>query len=337
MYNKINRLYVVIAGLAVIILCSYIKTAKPVEKEEFANPFDETACTYVSSRGILKSCDIYDPYPKSSTQDINIDYSKILEGSTVYVATSAIPNFIKNMDKIQNRFILVSGDSDDSIYGDLFSSHEEFLNFIQQGKIIHWFAQNCLVSHPKISQMPIGLDYHTLAHKSHKWGNKINPVKQERILKGIQTRMIPFYKRKIHCYSNFHFSILEHDKFSYERTLAIKEIPKDLIYYESAPRARKDTWIAQSEYAFVISPPGNGLDCHRTWEALCLGCIPIVKTSDLNSLYEDLPVFVVSSWSDITGQALENIIETFRNRQFKYEKLNLSYWMGKINSFKDAL
>jgi hypothetical protein len=32
-------------------------------------------------------------------------------------------------------------------------------------------------------------------------------------------------------------------------------------------------------YAFVASPYGGGPDCHRTWEALILGCIPIVKSS----------------------------------------------------------
>ena len=29
----------------------------------------------------------------------------------------------------------------------------------------------------------------------------------------------------------------------------------------------------------VISPMGNGLDCHRTWEALYLGVIPLVRGS----------------------------------------------------------
>ena len=39
-----------------------------------------------------------------------------------------------------------------------------------------------------------------------------------------------------------------------------------------------------TNYAFIVSPHRNGLDCHRTWEALVLGCIPIVKTSPIDDL-----------------------------------------------------
>ena len=34
-----------------------------------------------------------------------------------------------------------------------------------------------------------------------------------------------------------------------------------------------------SSYKFALSPEGNGIDCHRTWECLYLGVIPIVKKS----------------------------------------------------------
>jgi hypothetical protein len=57
----------------------------------------------------------------------------------------------------------------------------------------------------------------------------------------------------------------------------------------------------QIKYAFVISPHGNGLDCHRTWEALCLGCIVIVKKSPIDTLYTDLPVLIIDNWSDFGG------------------------------------
>ena len=31
---------------------------------------------------------------------------------------------------------------------------------------------------------------------------------------------------------------------------------------------RRALWAQYGESAFVASPPGNGFDCHRTWEAL---------------------------------------------------------------------
>ena len=54
-----------------------------------------------------------------------------------------------------------------------------------------------------------------------------------------------------------------------------------------------------SKYKFILSPPGAGIDCHRTWEALYCGTIPIVISSSINELYEDLPVLTVSSWDVI--------------------------------------
>ena len=43
-----------------------------------------------------------------------------------------------------------------------------------------------------------------------------------------------------------------------------------------------------AHFAFVASPSGNGLDCHRTWEALLLRSIPIVKVSVLYSVVRAL-------------------------------------------------
>jgi hypothetical protein len=51
---------------------------------------------------------------------------------------------------------------------------------------------------------------------------------------------------------------------------------------------------------FVLSPPGNGFDCHRTWEAIYLGAIPIVKEKYWPFSHLDLPVVVVQEWSELS-------------------------------------
>ena len=100
---------------------------------------------------------------------------------------------------------------------------------------------------------------------------------------------------------------------------------------------RLKTWNKQKEYAFVISPHGGGYDCHRLWEALILGCIPIVKTSPIDTLYEGLPVLIVKEWSDVTIELLTKTIVEFKekeiNKEFVYEKLSLQYWIHKFKSF----
>ena len=52
-----------------------------------------------------------------------------------------------------------------------------------------------------------------------------------------------------------------------------------------------------TRYEFVLSPPGVGIDCHRTWEILFFGGIPIVESSSLDSLFDDLPVVIVKDTS----------------------------------------
>jgi len=329
MIKKKYRGYVIIIGLILVILCSYIN----IRKENFQDNDNESSCEYVSSLGILKSCDIHSSEPVSSITTLKgYDFSKIKNGSTVYITGSAIPAFVETMKTISYKIILVSGDCDESIYKDVFPSEEDFLRFIEGEKIIHWFSQNCTTNHPKVSKIPIGLDYHTISTKETSWGPKSTPKEQEKMLKDIKEKSRPFDSRKISAYSNFQFNI--GGVFGNERHLAIKDIPKDCVFYETNKLSREDTWKNQTEYAFVVSPSGNGLDCHRTWEALCIGCIPIIKSSPLNELFEDLPVYIVDSWADISMGNLQRIVEEFKNKKFNYDKLKLSFWMNKIRNMQ---
>ena len=51
---------------------------------------------------------------------------------------------------------------------------------------------------------------------------------------------------------------------------------------------------------FVVSPPGNGLDCHRTWEAVYLGAVPVVLRSCIApSLAQESPMLVVDEWEEV--------------------------------------
>jgi hypothetical protein len=121
-------------------------------------------------------------------------------------------------------------------------------------------------------------------------------------------------------------------KYAYDRIDAMNKIPKSCVFYEPAKVARINTWKTQSEYAFVISPHGNGLDCHRTWEAIALGTIPIVKTSPLDNLFEGLPVWIVKEWSQVNEPSMLKKIEEYKNKKFNLEKMQLSYWLKIINN-----
>jgi len=255
------------------------------------------------------------------------DYSKIKDKATVYVKNNLLNEFFSNLDKINGQFILVSGNCDTQVTDDV----HNFIKHIESDKILHWFAQNCTSNHPKITKIPIGLDYHSLTSTgAEHWGPQQTPFDQEKDLVRINNQSNPFYKRQVKCYANFHLK-MDKKRYSGDRLEAKEKIPAECIDYEPNFLLRDACWKKMIEYAFVASPHGNGLDCHRTWEALCLGCIVIVKTSPIDCLYEDLPVLIVKDWGDVTMKKLESTIEEFKHKKFNYDKLLLKYYMDKIN------
>jgi hypothetical protein len=281
---------------------------------------EENNCYYLSSEGFRKSCD-----KMTDIHYINEDFiSSIKQNEILYIKTDFLYHFSKIIDKINCSFILVSGHSDYTIPYDIFTDIDEFMKFISNNKIIHLFAQNCIYQHEKITNLPIGMDYHTL-----NWKDTCKPSVQENELIDIIKTTKPFYLRENKCYSTFHFSYAGY-KFESDRIDALQSIPPSVVFFEEKRIRRTDTWINQTNYAFVISPHGNGLDCHRTWEALVLGCIPIVKKSDIDALYDDLPVLILNNWSDLNQDLLDNTIECFKIKTFNYEKLTLKFWIDKM-------
>jgi len=285
----------------------------------------ENECEYISSRGILKSCNIHNISFASSDTHLELEqYSLIKENDLVYVNNSAILDFFKYiLPDIKDRFILISGDSDVSM------PFEGFEDYIDNPKIIHWYSQNLTIIHPKISHLPIGLDYHTNTNERelHPWGWGSKPIIQESVLKSVIQK--PLEDRYFACYVNFHFSEWGINQRG-DRQECLAQVTKELCYFEPKYLERKATWDTMSQFVFVLCPHGGGLDTHRLWEALILGCIPIIKTSELDPLFEDLNVCIVNTWSDVNILRLTNHIAKMKptNR----EKLTLKYWINKIKS-----
>ena len=154
---------------------------------------------------------------------------------------------------------------------------------------------------------------------------------------GIAARGRPFYEREAKCYGSFHFG-MEGKYYTEERKACYAEVPRDLVHYEPQRVIKYQSWQNQLNFAFVLSPPGMGIDCHRTWESLMLGCIPIVLRMSVHDdeLFANLPVLLVDRWTDITERLLENTILGFKCRAFNYDKLTLKYWMDRIHSKRPA-
>ena len=80
----------------------------------------------------------------------------------------------------------------------------------------------------------------------------------------------------------------------------------------------------------MLSPPGNGEDCHRTWESVLLGAIPIVRNSTLWPLYREAPVCVIDDWTNPTeAQFLDYQVKTRSKRMVLAQ-----YWFNMLNHYK---
>jgi hypothetical protein len=349
---------------------------------------DETSCKFVSSRGLLKSCDVRSQIPVSSCPT-NLEYiqefiqtqSNITTPSTrpvsIYVCCDAFQSFIlKYAQQIQIPYVIVCGDGDKTMFQETVPQEQNtFVIFVLNPLLRGLYCQNMdihgcrmfltdkimklwkanaeifkLKDAPKtledaienaiskLIQIPIGMDYHTIsANPNHRWLSKderiSTPISQEYLLnRDIRSSMAPFYARKIQIYSNVTLCL---DRFN-DRITAVSRIPANLLYQQENFIPRILTWKNMTQFAFVLSPFGNGLDCHRTWEALLCGCIPIVRTNVFKKLFEELPVLMVEKWEDVTFELLKQTVYEFKlkheQNEFKYEKLTLAYYTNWWNN-----
>jgi hypothetical protein len=269
---------------------------------------------FVASRSITNICNHHIINPRTSSTEIPSTFP-ITSGESIYVNPEALNNFIVNyLPKLTMPFILVTGDSDATIPSDFQNESSQILN---HPLLICWYAQNCVSPSEKLKQIPIGLDFHTLASRHHDWGHQQSIESQTNdIIKLRATSKNRLNK----CYANFQF--LMTTRYANDRRDAIANISPALVFYEPVKTSRILCWENMIKYKYVISPQGNGLDCHRTWEALALGCIPIVKESPLDPLFRGLPVMIVNNWKDITQEMLDTFVPNYT----EISRLELSHW-----------
>lgn len=300
---------------------------------------NETYCEFVSNTGIALNCDVYDNKFITNKHAFNYAaYSNICNNDKVYVVTSVLNCFVTKilpeLEKKKIKIILVTGSSDRGAPNEISKKHHiKYCKILlNSSSLIHWFTQNYDLkdSNPKITPIPIGIDYYTLKiRKNFWWGPRMSPKAQEKQLIEI-SKTINFDERQNKTFSFFHFQMFrKHDS---DRYRAIESLEKVNFNDNLKSRTnRKDTWKICCKYKFIISPHGKGLDCHRTYESMYLGCIPIVRSSSLDLLYKDMPVIILKKWDDLDMNELLKKSETLVN--INKNKLTLKYWIDLINSY----
>ena len=119
-----------------------------------------------------------------------------------------------------------------------------------------------------------------------------------------------------------------------ERQLACDQLSANPLITWDTWREQADCWTIHDNYAFELSPMGNGMDCYRTWEALLLNTIPITRTCPLDQLHRQYPIVIVQSWDEITAENLARwraeLAPLFTN-ELRY-RLTTHYWASQMRS-----
>lgn len=305
--------------------------------------YGETDCTYVSIRGIAGLCDkkpnraIWSDAPNFK----KADYANLRDYDTVFVTTYDLKSFLNEVFYVQDRkIILVTGCSDISVPYGICRLHRivGLGKFLRSSNLIHWFTTNCDITHSKVTCIPIGVDYHTLTHDSnHSWGSRMSPVEQENILITCIPNETERRRYKTNrLYSNFHLNLSHPDRKACLDVIRNTKWLRERVIFEPRRVDRRSTWNKHRAFAFELSPLGNGMDCHRTWEALILKTIPVVPASSIAPVFDGLPVVQVQgSWDRLTSVELDTYYAHFddwidRNA----DRLRLRYWHQKIHAAK---
>ena len=274
-----------------------------------------------------------------------------IRNEIIWVRVSWLKSFVKQvLPLIDNNFVLVTGDSDSCIPGEL---PEEAREILKSPKVLHWFTQDYDGSMPseRISPIPIGIDFHVQAEKPA-WGEgRTSPADQEKQIKAIGATLPSIQNRIPKVYVDFawqkslglrhyrRFHPLKGTSFHETRRKTAKQVKNNKnVFCQSGPLPRSEMWRKRGEYAFVLSPHGMGLDCHRTWEALALGHIVLVPSSSLDALYKGLAVASLHSWTEITEENLHKWLFMFENTDGDaHLRLTSEYWIKQMRACLPSL
>ena len=191
---------------------------------------------------------------------------------------------------------------------------KNFLPIANNSNLIHWYAQNCIIKHKKISNIPIGLE--------DRWRHN----------NGIIRDYVSLRNKKINKISRVLYGFhIENNRDVRKKAHEILSSLSTTDYYRNNSRKYRKKL---SNYQFVACPEGNGIDTHRVWEALYLNVIPIIVEKNGNFLFQNLPVLKLNKWEDLANYSETDLSLIYQKNQNKFKHIKyiwIDYWKKHIN------
>jgi len=182
--------------------------------------------------------------------------------------------------------------------------------------VIHWFGQNVDIYDDRLTPIPIGLERVRWHPELRKHDVILNtPLASERKL----------------AYLNANTHIRVQREELYQRFEGQPWVTAERGYngldFEHYARQL-------ASHRFVFCPDGNGMDTHRTWEALYLGAFPIVQRHVFTEEFAKLlPLVIVDSWEQVTLEFLIAKFAELARKSWQWEALTIGYWERVIRGY----
>jgi len=206
--------------------------------------------------------------------------------TTVYLVGDLIDQFIESREQIPNIQTLVIGESDAT-------QHEQNLSKLYS-KVGQIFSNNLVGKSDRCSPVPLGIE-----RQAYRSAGRVRNF-QKKYQTNTSNRTIPFL-------------IAWNDATNAKRPIYRAEFQNHFNSLVINQRVAASTiHKLMRKTMFVPSPAGNGIDCHRTWEALYLGAVPVVLRSEYFG-ESNWPVLVVDSWSELLEKKDNELKEIYTN------------------------
>ena len=234
------------------------------------------------------------------------------DNSIIWCKTDYLDVLFQSLSDNNNRYTLITHCSDHCVDESLFNRRHKGIR--------KWYAQNVNYQHDDLIPLPIGIENHYGPCKGS--SIDINFLENNKDNFSVSNKIIS------HLYCNFSLHT-NSNRGNVARILQTKGVGQFDI-----KRSFADYCQEMKKYLFVASPRGNGIDCHRTWEALYMGCIPIVERHFMYDSYKHLPIIQIDSWDNFTMESLKPYIEQYKNKEaFRdIKELDLEFYLSKIKN-----
>ena len=264
------------------------------------------------------------PYPRDDYNKLEntFNLSQLKDSTVIYTHTMHVKMLFDIIQHLSKKFIIITHSCDYSIedYGvirpDGHGNVEKIDRFDLPDNVIKWYAKNVNTIHPRIESIPIGLENGIWFRKLGKRIRMLEVLTRPREIKNL-------------VYMNHAIKTNSTERFDLYELLENKSWVTSKRSIMNG--AKFDNYITNIyNHKFVISPEGNGIDTHRTWECLYMGTIPIEKRNINNQFYTDLPICFVDDWKQVTPTFLKKEYTRIKQSTWNMDKLYFEYWRKKI-------